>query len=121
MVLVDTSVWIDYFLKGNVHLKRLLIQGELVCHPLVVGELACGYIKNRSEILLLLGALPQAKTAEDSEGLYFIQERQIMGQGVGIVDVHLLASALLTHAPLWTNNKQLQKITRSLDLFYKAA
>jgi len=68
MVLVDTSIWVCHFRKGNPHLASLLSDGEVVCHPSVVGELACGDIKNREEILSLLQALPMAETAEHKCG-----------------------------------------------------
>ena len=96
MVLVDTSIWVDHLRKGEPHLKELLKQGCVVCHPLIIGELACGLLKNRVKILGLLRTLPQSRRAEDDEVLYFIEQHSLMGRGIGIVDVHLLASCRLT-------------------------
>ncbi len=118
MVLVDTSVWVDHFRKGMPQLKKLLMNGQAICHPLIIGELACGHLKKRSEVLSLLQALPQAITVDHDEIFYFIEERRLMGRGIGIVDIHLLASAVLTHVPLWTTDKRLQKTTEGLNVFY---
>ena len=118
MILVDTSIWVAHFRTGNSHLETLLNNGEVVCHPFVVGELACGNMKNRKEILSLLQALPMAEMAEHQEVLHFIEYNQLMGKGLGYVDVHLLASALLTKIPLWTSDKKLKSASAELDLSY---
>ena len=118
MVLVDTSVWVNHFRRGNIHLKELLLNGEVVCHSFVIGELACGNIKNRSEILDLLQALPKAPTIDLAEYLYFIEQNHLSGTGIGFVDVHLLASARLSGVPLWTNDKRLKENARKLNVFY---
>jgi len=89
-----------------------------VCHPFVVGELACGNIKNRKEILSLLQTLPMAETAEHQEVLHFIEHNRLMGKGLGYIDVHLLASALLTKIPLWTSDKRLKAASGELGLSY---
>lgn len=118
MVLVDTSIWVSHFRKGNPHLATLLNNGEVVCHPFVVGELGCGNIKNRKEILSLLQTLPMAETAEHQEVLHFIEHNRLMGKGLGYIDVHLLASALLTKIPLWTSDKRLKATSAELGLSY---
>ena len=74
MVLVDTSVWVSHFREGNKQLESLLNEGEVVCHPFVIGELACGNLKNRSEILTLLQVLPPAKEATHDEVMEFVEE-----------------------------------------------
>lgn len=102
MILVDTSVWVSHLRVGDARLRGLLTDGEVLCHPLVVGELACGNIKNRREILSLLQLLPTAKTATNEEVLQLIETQNLMGIGLGLVDIHLLASALLSRASLWT-------------------
>jgi len=119
MVLVDTSVWVSHFRMGDAHLKVLLQDEEVLCHPFVVGELACGNIKNRVEILTLLQALPMAKMAEHEEVLAFIEAYQLMGVGLGLIDVHLLASALLSRVPLWTADKQLRHASAKLHIAYR--
>jgi predicted nucleic acid-binding protein len=116
MVLVDTSIWVSHFRKGNPHLALLLSNGEVACHPFVLGELACGNIRNREEILSLLQALPMAETAGHNEILHFIEHNQLMGKGLGYIDVHLLASAMLTKIPLWTSDRSLKAASSELGV-----
>ena len=114
MILVDTSVWVEHFRNGNIGLDTLLEEGQVVFHPFIVGELACGNIKNRSRILSLLGTLPIAHTAEHEEVVHVIEKYRLMGKGLGYMDVHLLASAMLTHIPLWTLDKKLNSVSTML-------
>ncbi|MCK9418219.1 MAG: type II toxin-antitoxin system VapC family toxin [Nitrospirae bacterium] len=114
MILVDTSVWVEHFRHGNIGLDTLLQEGQVVCHPFIVGELACGNIKNRSRILSLLSTLPIAHTAEHEEVMHVIEKYQLMGKGLGYIDVHLLASAMLTHIPLWTLDKRLNSVSTTV-------
>ncbi|HQG31160.1 MAG TPA: type II toxin-antitoxin system VapC family toxin [Deltaproteobacteria bacterium] len=118
MVLVDTSVWIDHFKKGNASLEKLLLDVEVACHPFIIGELACGNLKNSNEILTLLHSLPMAPIVEHDEILYFIESNNLMGIGIGLIDVHLLASAHLTHAYLWTMDKKLLNASDALGISY---
>jgi predicted nucleic acid-binding protein len=118
MVLVDTSVWVSHLRNGDVGLDRLLNDGKVVSHPFIIGELACGNLKNRHEILLYLQSLPMAILAEDGEVLKFIENHQLMGKGLGYVDVHLIAAAVLTDIPLWTFDKTLDKVTRKIGIKY---
>ena len=119
MVLVDTSVWIDHLRNSQDHLQFLLRETEVVCHPFVIGELACGNLTNRAEILTLLKTLPMAPQLNFDEYLFFIDEHQLQGRGIGFVDVHLLASAALGQVKLWTNDKRLKSTAADLDLDYK--
>ena len=119
MVLVDTSIWISHLQTGDVHLKELLEKGEVACHPFIVGELACGNIQNRAEVLSLLRALPMASMAGHGEILHFIDRQRLMGIGLGFIDVHLLASALLSNVPLWTEDKQLRTASAGLNINYQ--
>jgi predicted nucleic acid-binding protein len=118
MVLVDTSIWVNHLRKGVVQLERLLLDEEVVCHPFIIGELACGNIKNLSEILDLLQDLPKVPTIDLAEYLYFIEQNHLNGIGIGFVDVHLLASAQLSGVPLWTNDKRLKQTALKLKIFY---
>ena len=119
MVLVDTSIWVSHLRKGNRQLEKLLMDAEVVCHPFIIGELACGNIKNRKEILSLLKSLPSAPLLEFDELLYFIDENQMMGIGIGFVDVYLLASAQLSGTVLWSADKKLNSAAIKLSLNYK--
>jgi predicted nucleic acid-binding protein len=116
MTLVDTSVWIDHLRVGNRMLRSLLENGEVVAHPFVVGELACGTLRNRKEILTLLQALPEAQVAEHEEVMRVVEREQLYGQGIGWMDAHLLASARLSRAALWTLDRHLSKIASQLKL-----
>ena len=116
MTLVDTSVWIEHLRAGNRMLRSLLESGEVLAHPFVVGELACGTLRNRKEILTLLQALPEAQVAEHEEVMRVVEREQLYGQGIGWMDAHLLASARLSRAALWTLDRHLSKIASQLNL-----
>ena len=114
MVLVDTSVWVSHLRDGNVELANLLNDGRVLCHPLIVGELACGNLKDRAIILSFLQLLPMSIEAEHNEVLSFIEKNRLMGKGMGYVDVHLITSAVLTGVPIWTLDKKLAHVADSL-------
>ena len=116
MVLVDTSVWIDHFRNGGAHLTRLLNDAQVMSHVFVVGELACGNLKNRREILSLLRSLPSAPAVNQEEALYFIERHSLQGGGIGFIDVQLLASARLIGVPLWTLDAPLKRVAEKLNL-----
>jgi hypothetical protein len=107
MVLVDTSIWVEHLRYGHNRLIELLDEGRVLFHPFVIGELACGNIENRVEILALLHALPMSTVADIEEIIVFIDNNRLMGKGLGYVDVHLLASAILSNVCLWTKDKPL--------------
>lgn len=116
MVLADTSVWVDHFRRGSPRLSALLDLGEVLCHPFVIGELACGDLRRRAEPLALLQALPSAQRATDEEVLAFIERHRLHGRGLGLVDMHLLASCALARALLWTADRRLRKAADDLGL-----
>ncbi|MCJ7546691.1 MAG: VapC toxin family PIN domain ribonuclease [Deltaproteobacteria bacterium] len=116
MVLVDTSVWVMHLRQGRIGLDGLLDQGEVMCHPYIMGELACGNLNNRLEILSLLKTLPTALQAEHEEVMQFIENNSLMGKGLGYIDIHLLASAILSRAPLWTLDKKLKQVSLRLGI-----
>ena len=117
MILVDTSVWIDHLRSGEPALVEALEGGRVLMHPFVLGELACGNLENRDEVLRLLADLPGIPVATDPEALSLIERRALMGRGIGYVDVHLLAStALAGDARLWTRDKRLAAAAAELEL-----
>lgn len=116
MTLVDTSVWIDHLKKPNARLVSMLNDNEVLAHPLVVGELACCDLQARAAIFEYLGELPSAVVAEDLEALSLIEDEGLQGRGIGWIDVHLLASARLSGARLWTLDATLSKVGSSLGL-----
>ena len=113
MILVDTSVWIDHFRAGNPLLNEVLGSALVVTHPYVIGELSCANLENRARILSDLNALPLAVSATHEEVLQLIEERKLWGRGIGWVDGHLLASALLTNCRLWTLDSRLHQVAGS--------
>lgn len=114
MILVDTSVWIDFLRSGDEELSALLTQNQVCMHPMILGELACGNLKNRSALLQLWGNLPQAQVASHSEALYFLEHHNLMGRGIGYVDLSILASTHLSpHTLLWTRDKRLGQLAES--------
>ena len=119
MVIVDTSIWVTHLRQGSRQLEKLLMSAEVMCHPFIIDELACGHLKNRNEIISLLQSFPMAPTIEFDEFLFFIDRNHLMGKGVGFVDVHLLASAQLTGVPMWTADKRLKSATDQLELAFK--
>lgn len=117
MILVDTSVWIDHLRVGVKELESQLKNCSVLLHPFVIGELACGNLCNRNEVLSLMGDLPRVKVATDPEVLYFIEEQELMGKGIGYIDAHLLASvALSAPAMLWTRDKRLNLVASAMRL-----
>ncbi len=107
MILVDTSVWVDHLRGGVPRLAALLQEGGVLIHPWVIGELACGNLRNRRHVLDLLQGLPAATVASDSEVLIMIERHQLMGRGIGYVDTHLLAAARLSNCALWSHDRRL--------------
>lgn len=118
MVLVDTSVWVSHLRDGNIELADLLDEGRVLCHPLIIGELACGNLKNRTLILSFLKRLPMSIEAGHEEVLLFIENNRLMGKGLGYVDVQLIASAVLTGVPVWTLDKKLAQTADDLRIKY---
>ena len=121
MILVDTSVWIDHLRAADEQLVLLLNEGQVLAHPMVIGELACGNLPEREEVLGLLARLPGTPVATDAEALLFIERHRLMGSGVGYVDVHLLAAmSLVGSALLWTRDRRLLSAASDLGFAYDA-
>jgi predicted nucleic acid-binding protein len=117
VILVDTSVWIDHLRREEPLLVALLERSDVLVHPWVVGELALGNMRNRDEVLALLGDMPQAPVAEHEAVLAFIAEEKLHGLGIGLVDAHLLASARDTPGTLlWTRDRRLAGVAERLAL-----
>ncbi|MBN1832859.1 MAG: PIN domain-containing protein [Deltaproteobacteria bacterium] len=117
-ILVDTSIWIKHLREGEKRLAQLLEQGLVACHPFIIGELACGGMKNRHEIMSLLNDLPTTEILDNDDIMEFIEYRKMMNKGIGYIDVHLLASALISETPLWTFDKALEKVAKRLSIEY---
>ena len=118
MILVDTSVWIDHLRRGDAHLMATLLAGHVLIHPWVIGEIACGTLRERGQVLDLLRSLSLSTVALEDEVLFFIEQYALMGRGIGYVDIHLLASAQLAGARLWTRDKRLVVVANELGMSY---
>lgn len=118
MVIADTSIWIVHLRQGHRRFEEMLLNADVACHQFIIGELACGKLKNRTEILRLLHTLPLVSTISTDELLYFIEQHALMGKGLGFVDIHLLASAKLSGFPLWTKDNKLHEAALKMKVAY---
>lgn len=115
-MLVDTSVWIDHFRRPNRDLEYLLGEGLVLTHPFVIGEIACGSLSRRTQVLELLGALPTALVATSEEAHALVERHRLFGTGLGWIDIHLLASAKLGNQSLWSADRRLRDTALRLGL-----
>ncbi len=116
MILVDTSVWIAHFRSGQPRLAKLLEEGAVLTHEFVTGELACGNLRRRVEVLQYLDRLVPVPVASNAEARRLLEARKLMGHGLGWIDVHLLASCLLAKSRLWTLDKGLAHAATRLEV-----
>ena len=120
MILVDTSVWIDHFRRRIAALERALSRDAVTIHPFVTGELACGTLRHRARTLADLSELPPVTRATDDEVLALIERQQLSGRGIGLIDLHLLASTLLTpETRLWTLDRRLARLAHEFAVAYR--
>ena len=115
-MLVDTSVWVDHLRKRNSKLVAMLLGGEVMTHPFVIGELACGNLAQRTKILGALCELPLTPSVSHEEVLDFLEGRKLMGRGLGWIDIHLLASSILAKVPLWSADKRLSALAHEIGV-----
>lgn len=113
-MLVDTSLWVEHLRRGHAGLAARLEQGRVVTHPFVIGELACGHLRKRAEILGLLNALPCCEPCDHGEVMALVEARGLAASGLGWVDVHLLTAALVSGEPLWTLDARLGRAAARL-------
>lgn len=117
MILADTSVWVDHFRRGLPALEWLLEQQAVLGHPWVTGELALGNLGDRWRTLRLMQQLPTVPVATADEVLLFVEHHQLYAQGIGYVDVQLLASVKLSgEARVWTRDRRLATAASGLGL-----
>jgi predicted nucleic acid-binding protein len=107
-------VWVDHFRSGSARLAALLADGEVLMHPFIIGELACGNLRRRTEVLAALESLPTSPVAAHREALRLLEENKLAGRGIGWIDVHLVASALLAGSALWTLDGPLAAVAEEL-------
>jgi predicted nucleic acid-binding protein len=115
-VLVDTSVWIGHLCAAEPALVDALDADLVLTHPFVVGEIVCGALRDRDEVLGLMSRLPSAPVAGHEEALHMLDSHRLWGRGLGWVDVHLLASASLGASSLWTADRRLAEVAREIGV-----
>jgi predicted nucleic acid-binding protein len=122
VVLVDTSIWIR-FLAGTEpyasELDRLLSNDEVLGHDFVYGELLIGDRGGRANLLAAYQAMRQAASVANSEVVEFVRRRKIHGRGIGWIDAHLLASAIVAHSTLWTADRPLTAVAQNIGVAYR--
>ena len=116
MILVDTSVWVDHLRRSNTKLSALLEEGQVACHPFVIGELVLGNLRRGSEVPDLLAALPSVDMADHDVVMVFVAVNVPARSGIGWVDAHLLCSAALSGAKIWTLDRRLRSVAESSGL-----
>ena len=121
-VLIDSSVWIDHFRKGNDVLVELIKLDHALTHPMVIGEIACGTPPApRIQTLNSIGLLQPCNQVSLSEVMDFIEREKLYGSGCGLVDMSLLASTLITPgAELWTLDKRLAELAGRFGVAYRS-
>jgi predicted nucleic acid-binding protein len=118
MVLVDTSVWVDHLREGDPGLRTLLNDGQVAMHPWIIGELACGNLSDRQRVLALFRSLPATVIASEDNAHRLLEDRKLAGIGIGWIDIHLLASSLLSSTQLWTRDRRLRSVAGQLGLSF---
>jgi predicted nucleic acid-binding protein len=118
VILVDTSIWIDRLRLSNPALASLLQNAAICIHGVMIGELACGSLRNRAEVIGLLQSLPRLARATEDETLFFIEQQDLMGCGIGYVDADLLAAAVIRGVPVWTKDKRLMTVAEEKGWVY---
>jgi hypothetical protein len=122
LILADTSVWIDHLRSEDKNLRQYLNQGQIVIHPFIIAELALGSLKDRARTLTLLDLLPQVRVAQLHEIRTLIEARRLYNLGIGLTDIHLIASVLINPPTLlWTRDKPLRKVSEALGIHVEAS
>ncbi len=120
MLLVDTTIWSVHLRGRTTALPAFLLNNEVLMQPFVQGELACGWFAQRAAALTSMSRLSHAPLLGHVELLSFIHRHALVGQGIGLIDLHLLGSALLAHVKLWTRDRRLSQAAAALGCGYVA-
>jgi len=118
MILVDSSVWIDHFRKTEPRLEALLVHELVSLHPFVLGELACGNLSRRSETIARLEKLPVAAVASEPQVRHLLESRRLWRTGLGWIDMHLLAAALIEGLRLWSADRAVAATAKQLGVAF---
>jgi predicted nucleic acid-binding protein len=118
VILVDTSLLADHFRTVDPVVSKLLEEGDVVCHPFVIGEIMMGDPRSRQAIADLLHDLPQLQVASDKEVLEVVERHRLFGTGLGYIDAHLLVAVRLAPpVAIWTRDKRLARAAEQLSIF----
>ena len=120
MILVDSSVWIAHLRSEEPELAEALRAGDVLMHPFVCGEIACGNLTDRTALIRRLQRIPGAPVARRPQILKFIESHGLMGRGIGYVDMHLLASAVQSDPYFWTRDRRSGAAANQLHIHYTA-
>jgi len=118
VILADTSVWVQHLRRSHPALQQLVLAGQILIHPFIIGEMACGNLPRRAQTLADLQLLTQSIVAAEADVLHLIEQQRLWGRGIGWVDAHLLASALLSGCKLWSLDQRLAAAARHLGMQY---
>jgi predicted nucleic acid-binding protein len=118
VILADTSVWIAHFRVDNPHLTSLGEKQQILRHDFIIGELACGNLPARQNFLTELWEYPPVTQASNQQAFEFLETHKLWGLGLGWIDLHLLTSAVISHAQLWTLDRRLVDIAARFAISY---
>ena len=121
MILPDTSIWVDHLRQREPGLAQALHDGQVLMHAMIIGELACGNLRDRKRQLRDWRALPKIIESSNEAVISFLEEKRLMGRGIGFVDAHLLCAAVKHgNVQLWTRDRSLKKLAEELSIAYAA-
>ncbi len=121
MIIIDTSIWIDFFRQSNLQqnevLYSLIDEGQVIGLSVIFGELLQG-VKNEGEEKLVLEIWDAIPKIDESRllidaGILSSRERLIT-KGIGLIDSCILAAAKRNHLKIWTLDKKLAKESERL-------
>ncbi len=122
-IIVDTSVWIEYF-KGNKKyfdfIQKLLEKNEILTIELIFAELLQG-ARNKKETEMLksyYGLIPKVEI----ENLCilageFSRQEKLISKGIGLIDSCIITATIFSDSRLWTLDKKLQNFLDNRYLF----
>lgn len=117
MIIVDTSIWIDHLHRNEEAMASLLDENLVLMHPFVLGEISLGSLRDWHKMMRDLSKIPLAARANDNEVLNLIDGKKLQGSGIGFLDAHLLASALLSPGTfIWTRDRRLAHVAERLGV-----
>lgn len=120
MILADTSIWIEHFRSGLPEFASLLSEGSILAHPVIIGELATGNLRNRAQVLAQLDVLPRATCGSNEECMLFLEQRRLYGRGIGWNDIQILVASRLSGSALWSVDRRLMEAASELGIAYTA-